>query len=75
MKRKINIRNNAAVMPIDHIAAANGKYLSVEDKIVVEGTKLLSNTKTADSVKKRKIISTVEKMNSAIIEAEWGQTS
>lgn len=62
-------------MPIDHIAAANGKYLSVEDKIVVEGTKLLSNTKTADSVKKRKIISTVEKMNSAIIEAEWGQTS
>ena len=56
MKRKINITEKAEVMPVDHIAEANGKYLSVEDKIVVEGTKLLNNTKTEDSIKKRKIV-------------------
>lgn len=75
MKRKISIPNNAEVMPVDHLAAANGKFLSVGDKIVVEDTKLLSNSKTVDDAKKRKIISAVEKLNSAIIEAEWGQTS
>lgn len=75
MKRKVNIPNKVEVMPVDHAGAVNGKPIIVEDKIVVDDNKLLGNSKTADSVKKRKVISAVEKINSAIIEAEWGQTS
>ncbi len=75
MKRKIIVQNNTEVIPVDHIAAANGKYLSIEDKILVEDTKLLLNTKAINGIKKQKRISTAEKINSAIIEAEWGQTS
>ncbi len=75
MKRKIKIPNDAEIILQDQTAEANNKYLPVKDKIVIDGNKQLNSMNFVDSLKKERIVSTAEKINSAIINAEWGQTS